>query len=154
MKSSEFIIESIDIDKAYPIETWYTDDDTFGLVAVAHDSKDNDIEISFTPMHDDFNIINFDFTRGGSYEVTGEGEAGKIFATVIKAFQEYLKAIKPDYILFSGKGDSRTKIYRNIIKRFSNRFGYNQINYNDLPEELIDNPKNLPAGEIFVLSKV
>lgn len=153
-KQQTKIDESIDVEKAYPIETWYTDDETFALVAVAHDDHDRDIEISFTPMHDDINIVAFDFTRGGSYEQTGEGHAGKVFATVMRAFQDYLKSVEPDYVLFASKGHSRTKLYQSIIKRFANKFGYNQINIDDLPEEIIDNRENLPSGDIFVLSKV
>lgn len=145
--------ESIDVDKAFPIETWYEDDDTYANVAVAHDSEGRDIEVIFTPLHDEVNAIDFDFTRGGTFEKTGEGEAGKVFATVLNAFSSYLSNINtPDYILFASKGGSRTSAYQAMIRRFAGRFGYKPIQYNDLPPEIADQPQ--AEGHQFVLARV
>jgi len=145
--------ESIDVEKSFPIESWYEDDDTYANVAVAHDSEGRDIEIIFTPLHEEINAIDFDFTRGGTYEKTGEGDAGKVFATVLKAFNEYLKNINvPDYILFASKGGSRTSAYQAMIRRFAGRYGYKQIPYNQLPDEIANQPQ--AEGHQFVLSRV
>lgn len=145
--------ESIDMDKAFPIETWYEDDDTYANVAVAHDTEGRDIEVIFTPLHEEINAIDFDFTRGGTYEKTGEGEAGKVFATVLNAFNSYLENINtPDYILFASKGGSRTSAYQAMIRRFASRFGYKPIQYSDLPNEIADQPQ--AEGSQFVLARI
>lgn len=143
--------EAIDIDKGYPIENWY-EGDNYAIIAQSHDSKGREIEVIFTPLNDEESAIDFDFTRGGTYEKTGEGEAGKIFATVLKALTEYLQSKKPEYVLFGSKGESRTSAYIALIRRFASKFGYKQIPYDKLPQEILDQPT--PEGEMFALKKV
>lgn len=150
---AKLVNEIIDVDKSYPIEEWYEDSQSYANVAVAHDSEGREIEVIFTPLHEKINAIDFDFTRGGTYEKTGEGEAGKIFATVLNAFNQYIEKINdPDYILFASKGGSRTSAYQALIRRFAGKFGYKQIPYNKLPSEIADQPQ--AEGTQFVLSKV
>lgn len=145
--------ESIDLEKSFPIETWYEDDETYANVAVAHDSEGRDIEVIFTPLHEEINAIDFDFTRGGTFEKTGEGEAGKVFATVLNAFNSYLANINvPNYILFASKGGSRTSAYMALIRRFAGKFGYKHISFNDLPDEIKDQPQ--AEGHQFVLARI
>lgn len=147
------INEVFDTEKAFPIESWYEDDETYANVAVAHDSNGRDIEVIFTPLHEKINAIDFDFTRGGTFEKTGEGDAGKVFATVLNAFNGYLKNINvPDYILFASKGGSRTSAYQAMIRRFASKFGYKQISYNELPDEIASQPQ--AEGHQFVLARV
>lgn len=147
------INEVFDTEKAFPIESWYEDDQTYANVAVAHDSQGRDIEVIFTPLHEKINAIDFDFTRGGTFEKTGEGDAGKVFATVLNAFNGYLKNINvPDYILFASKGGSRTSAYQAMIRRFASKFGYKQISYDQLPDEIADQPQ--AEGTQFVLARV
>lgn len=146
------LAEAVDIDKGYPIEDWYEDSDSYALVAVAHDGEGREIEVIFTPLHDEIDAIDFDFTRGGTFEKTGEGEAGKIFATVLKALSTYLELKKPQYVLFGSKGESRTSAYQALIRRFASKFGYKQIPYDSLPKEITDQPT--PEGTMFVLAKI
>jgi len=153
IKQQKKVDESIDVEKSFPIETWYEDDNTYADVAVAHDSEGRDIEVIFTPLHDTINAIDFDFTRGGTYEKTGEGEAGKVFATVLKAFDEYLHQINdPDYILFASKGGSRTSAYQALLRRFAHKYGYKVIPFSDLPDEIADQPQ--AEGHQFVLGRI
>lgn len=153
MRVSEFITELFDIDKSFPIKDWGMDDDTYANVATAYDNNNVPIQIIFTPLHEEINAIDFDFTRGGTYEKTGEGDAGKVFATVLKALSIYLKHIKkPDYILFGSKGESRTRAYQAMVKRYASKFGYKEISYQDLPTEISDQPT--PEGQMFVLAKL
>jgi hypothetical protein len=145
--------ESIDIAKGFPIEEWYEEEDTYATVALAHDSSGGEIEVLFTPLDEGGTAIDFDFTRGGSYEMTGGGEAGRVFATVLNALGEYLKDYyQPDYITFASKGDSRTRAYTSLIKRFAGRFGYRQVPYDSLPKEITDQPT--PPGELFAFSRI
>lgn len=152
MRSSEFISEAFDISRAYPIEEWYEGHDDYSTRAVAHDSAGREIEVIFMPLHDEINAVDFDFTRGGTYEKTGEGEAGKIFATVLRALAEYLKNYnQPDYITFGSKGESRTSLYQTMINRLAGRFGYRAVPYASLPKEITDQPT--PEGTMFALAK-
>ena len=69
------------------------------------------------------------FSRGGTQEVTGEGDAMRIFATVIKVTKDFLKKEDPKYIEMSafkpnahrgGSKDkaSREKLYDRMVKRY------------------------------------
>ena len=154
MRLQEFVTEAIDLTSAYPIEEWYENDD-YAMVAVAHDEEGREIEVIFTPLLEDdspVSAIDFDFTRGGTYERTGEGHANRVFATVLNAFAEYLKGYyTPDYISFGSKGQSRTSLYTAMIRRFASRFGYREVPYNSLPQEITDQPR--PEGHMFALAR-
>jgi hypothetical protein len=146
------IKEAFDISSSFPIEEWYEEEQSYAIIAVAHDSEGREIEVIFTPLHDDINAIDFDFTRGGTYEKTGEGDATKVFATVLNAFTQYLKNYNdPDIITFGSKGDSRTRLYQAMIARMAGKFGYKQVPYNSLPKEITDQPT--PEGQLFALVK-
>ena len=112
MKANEIVgelYEAIDLSTAFPITKWY-EDDNYATVAVARDSRKRKIEILFTPLHEEINAIDFDFTRGGTYEINHQGEAGRVFATVLKALSDYLsKYNRPDFISFGSKGESRDR---------------------------------------------
>jgi hypothetical protein len=72
-----------------------------------------------------------EFHRGNSLDVTGEGDAYKIFATVLHAIQKFIKERSPEMIFFSGeKGNtgtnpSRTKLYTRMVQKFARQLGYN-----------------------------
>ena len=74
------------------------------------------------------------FFRGGTIRITGEGDAQRIFATVVSAINEFLsKFMQPDEIVFSANKDvdpgdnpmSRTKLYNRMVQRFAGSYGYN-----------------------------
>ena len=68
------------------------------------------------------------FTRGGSFAVSGQGDAGGVFASVLDAAGKFLKKHKPEFITFSalkeGKGTSRERAYAALVKRFASKYGY------------------------------
>jgi len=83
--------------------------------------------------------MHFDVERGGipgmggramSGEITGEGDAMRIFATVLKVVEGVVKKTEPDIILVYGtkdtKGDvgSRLKLYEKLVKRYAGKLGY------------------------------
>ena len=75
-------------------------------------------------------IIRFD--RNGTEEITGGGDAQRIFATVLSAIQEYIKDYQPLRLTFSASKDvdvgqnvdSRFKLYDRMILRYANSWGY------------------------------
>ena len=69
------------------------------------------------------------FWRNNSQEVTGEGDAQRIFATVLAAIQQFLKQEQPANITFSAvKQDdpsgSRSKLYNKLVQRYAGTWGY------------------------------
>ena len=99
-----------------------TDDRSYILV------KFEENEIS-----DDESSWNVNFEREGRLDVTGEGDAMRIFATVIEVIKTFTKKVKPWQIRFSaskplGKAakelSSRESLYKKLVKRYSGRMGY------------------------------
>ena len=82
-----------------------------------------DIDITFSQsggirLEDKFFAVwSADFTRGGAWDITGEGNAEEIFAWVIERALEFMKS-KPDIVRFTAdKGEtSRGKFYDTMTK--------------------------------------
>jgi hypothetical protein len=149
MRAVDFLGELFDPSTAFEIE-W---DETFApdeLHATSYDRQGREINISFVPIGGD--AVDIEFKRGGSFDVTGRGDAERVFGTVIQAVTTYLsKYRRPEYILFSGKETSRNKLYLRLVARYAARYGYQEIGINDLPDELFS--MSLPA-DIFILQRV
>jgi hypothetical protein len=73
-----------------------------------------------------------EFYRNNSQEVTGEGDAQRVFATVLTAIQEFLKIEQPANISFSASkevepgqnSESRAKLYNRLVQRYAGSWGY------------------------------
>ena len=80
-----------------------------------------------------------EFYRNNSQEVTGEGDAQKIFATVLSAIQQFIKKENPGSISFSASKEpevdmtqpgananpeSRAKLYNRLVQRYASSMGY------------------------------
>jgi hypothetical protein len=104
--------------------------------AEANDADGRVIDISFTPS-DDGSMIEIVFTRGGNYDMTGKGDAGRVMATVINAISIYLQKYKPPYVAFSAKsGGGRASAYGAMIKRIAH--GYRLLTPEEYPEVVRD----------------
>ncbi len=91
------------------------------------------LEINFTNQGDS---VYVDFDVGGSIAVRGEGDAARVFASVMDAFGRFLKKNQPDYFEFSANKEdwdsvnmenrptSRVRVYSAMIKRFAPKYGY------------------------------
>jgi hypothetical protein len=70
-----------------------------------------------------------EFYRNNSQQVTGEGEAQRVFATVLTAIAQFIKKKKPVSLFFSAvkeddpKG-SREKLYDRLVQRYAGSLGY------------------------------
>jgi hypothetical protein len=83
-------------------------------------------------------IVNIEFMVGGSFELTGQGGASRVFATVIEAVREFvLKNRKVKYITFTAEEKSRARMYDTITKRVAHKLGWHVVPY----EEMIADPK-------------
>ena len=84
-------------------------------------------------------VVQVEFYRNNSQDVTGEGDAQRIFATVLDAIQKYIKKYKPQRLSFSASKavdmdaddnsaqfnpESRAKLYDRLVQRYSKALGY------------------------------
>ncbi len=154
MRATDFITEVFDPRSGFELE-W---DESFAPTefhADAYDRQGRTINISFVPFYtsdDNWEAIDIEFTRGGQHKITGQGDVERVFATVINAIRIYLgRYNRPLFVLFSGKEDSRFKLYRRIVARYANQFGYREIPFDQLPYELRDIP-GMPR-DVFALMR-
>ena len=77
-----------------------------------------------------------EFYRNNSQEVTGEGDAQRIFATVLAAIAHFIQKKKPASLFFSAvkeddpKG-SRARLYASLVTRYAAKLGYSVTTRND-----------------------
>jgi GNAT superfamily N-acetyltransferase len=83
-------------------------------------------------------VTQVEFHRNNSQDVTGEGDAQRIFATVLDAIQKYIKKYKPQKLSFSASKavdmdaddvehfnpESRAKLYDRLVQRYARAWGY------------------------------
>ena len=73
-----------------------------------------------------------EFYRNNSQEVTGEGDAQRVFATVLSAIQIFIKKYKPNRVTFSASKEveqgqnaqSRARLYDSLVQRYARAWGY------------------------------
>ncbi len=73
-----------------------------------------------------------EFFRNNSQEVTGEGDAQRVFATVLGAIQTFIKKYKPNLITFSASKEveqgqnaqSRARLYDSLVQRYARSWGF------------------------------
>ena len=73
-----------------------------------------------------------EFYRNNSQEVTGEGDAQRVFATVLSAIQTFIKKYKPNKVFFAAnKVDdtghdslSRARLYDSLVQRYAKSWGF------------------------------
>jgi hypothetical protein len=84
-------------------------------------------------------VIQVEFHRNNSQEVTGEGDAQRIFATVLATIQKYIKKYKPQNLIFSASkevdpgqnSESRAKLYNRLVQRYASSWGYQSQHSDD-----------------------
>jgi len=89
---------------------------------------------------------NVEFTRKQSGFVTGDGDAQRIFATVLYDILEFIKKRKPQSLAFTASKEidadpgpgvrvnpgSRTKLYTRMVRRYAEPLGY-RVQYQERP---------------------
>ena len=73
-----------------------------------------------------------EFYRNNSQEVTGEGDAQRVFATVLSSIQTFIKKYKPNKVFFAAnKVDdtghdslSRARLYDSLVQRYARSWGF------------------------------
>jgi 4'-phosphopantetheinyl transferase EntD len=57
-------------------------------------------------------------------DITGSGDAERVFATVINAIKIFVDKVKPKFIVFSAKEPSRQSLYKALANRVGRQIGY------------------------------
>lgn len=124
-------------DKPYPIKWEKSEHGDYDAMATLPDGKP--LTIMFNHESPDEVVITF--WRNNNLELTGEGDAQRVFATVLQAIQEFLKIEQPAIISFSASKEvepgqnmmSRSKLYDRLVKRYAQQWGYNaqSIDYDE-----------------------
>jgi hypothetical protein len=138
MRIAEIITESFN--QPYPVKVIQSpDSDDYEALAKLPDGTN--MEILFTEHG---GIWDMEFHRGGSQDVTGEGDAFRIFATMMDAVRQFIQMEKPGAVSFTATKDvpegqdpeSRAKLYTRMVERFSDSLGYDAYidDYGDMVE--------------------
>jgi hypothetical protein len=115
---------------------------------IADDKSEIDVLFKENEISDDESTWDVTFERGGSTEVTGEGDAMRVFATVIDVLKDFTKKEKPQELAFGAwksssqlnlpKGhpktkelSSREKLYKKLVQRYAGRMGYKYTTQTD-----------------------
>jgi len=138
---------------SFPLK-WFNDFAPKERVARAYDRKNRYIDIMFTPVGaGNVDAVEISFSRNDDFGMTGEGDANRVFATVLEAIREYLRGYQPKILLFGSKGESRTKLYKSLINRFAKTVGYKQFDTSKLSPESLERISGSGAGDLLVLRK-
>ena len=151
MRANEIILELLDPETAFPLK-WDQQFAAQGEIhASATDADGREIGISFTPAGNG-EITDVAFTRGGTHEMTGRGDAGRVMATVIKAINLYTKKYNPPYLAFSAKsGGGRSSAYTAMIRRHAQ--GYELLPTDKYPAALNNYLEFIGSDQPFVLAR-
>ena len=150
MKEEE-LTELFDPTTSFPLE-WDEHFANQGEVhAQAYDADGRTIGISFTPAGNG-EVTDIVFSRGGSYDVTGKGDAARVMSTVINAIKIFVEKYKPPYLAFSAKtGGGRASAYAAMIKRVAR--GYQLLQPDQYPEELEGYLEFIGKDQPFILAR-
>ena len=129
MKINEIITEAFD--KPYAFNWSRGDHGDYDVFVKLPDGSP--LNIAFNREGDDGWHVAFD--RGHSQEITGEGDAQRIFATVLTSIQQFILKEEPDRLYFSASKDvepgqnptSRARLYERMVERYAKSMGYDVV---------------------------
>jgi hypothetical protein len=105
---------------------------------------------------------NVEFFRNNSQEVTGEGDAQRVFATVLSAIQKFIKKYKPNRIIFSASKEveqgqnaqSRARLYDSLVQRYAKAWGFRAFRADTGNKVIYELSRIKPVSENFADGKV
>ena len=116
-------------DRPYPIK-WEKSEFGNSLDALATLDDGTPLSIMFNDEgNDEWQV---EFYRDNSQEITGKGDATRVFATVLNAIQQFIKKEQPQCIIFAASKDvepgrnsqSRSNLYNSLVARYASSWGY------------------------------
>jgi hypothetical protein len=135
MRAQEFIQDVREsFDQPYSIQWEAGDYGSYDALAKLDDGTNLSINFNLEsggPSGED-EEWHVEFWRNNSLEVTGEGDAQRIFATVLVAIQQFIKKENPERIVFSASkqvepgqsSEGRARLYDRLVQRYSATWGY------------------------------
>lgn len=97
-------------------------------------ATDDGSDVTVEIIEEEPDLFTVAFDRDGRDHTTDQGDAFKIFATVMKIIIEFVKDRKPEQINFTAskaadidghvEKASRKKLYDRMVNKFASRFGY------------------------------
>jgi hypothetical protein len=141
MRAKEFVTEAFD--QPYPFK-WEKGEESVDALAQLPDGSNLSIMFNQDIGQGGDDVILVEFYRNNSQEVTGEGDAQRIFSTVLSAIQQYIDEYKPQKLIFSAMKDldpyanygpnnpkpnpeSRAKLYDRLVQRYAQSAGYSSF---------------------------
>ena len=129
MRAKDFITEAFD--RPYAFNWQRGDHGDYDISVKLPDGSP--LNISFVREGDDGWHVAFD--RGHSQDITGEGDAQRIFATVLTSIQQFIIKQDPDRLYFSASKDvehgqnpeSRARLYERMVNRYAAAMGYDVV---------------------------
>ena len=138
LHSEHLTIETMyqNIDEAFdqPYKLKWEKSDYGDVDAIAKMDDGNYLSIMFNKGYnqDKEEAWSVEFFRNNSQEVTGEGDAQRVFATVLTAIQIFIKKYKPNKVIFSASKEveqgqnaqSRARLYDSLVQRYARAWGF------------------------------
>lgn len=130
MKINEILTETFN--QPYPIKWEQGEHGDYDALATLSDGTY--LSIMFNNEGDD--EWQVEFYRNNSQEVSGEGDAQRVFATVLTAIQQFIQKEQPWRLVFSASKDnwakqkqnseSRASLYTKLVQRYARAWGYDE----------------------------
>jgi len=100
----------------------------YGLAAELVKLPDgSNLSIIFDRENAENDTWGVEFWRNNNQRITGQGDAQRVFATVLTVIQKFIKENKPQKLFFSANtefGESRAKLYDRLVQRYTRTWGY------------------------------
>lgn len=129
------------LNQPYPIKWEKSEYGDYDALATLPDGSPLSIMFNQQQGDEGEEATQVEFYRNNSQEVTGEGDAQRVFATVLTAIQQYIKKVKPVKLTFSASKlldpstyydpdeptpnpESRAKLYDRLVQRYAKAWGY------------------------------
>lgn len=159
MRSFEFITELWDNPYNAP-KRWSSDYDSGGFEPRSKNITTPTGILRIDVNQFDYNAI-VNFYVNDQQMLSGKGDAFRILSTVILQIKDYVRKVKPEYIVFGAniKEKGRIKLYDKLVPRLAADMGYEDVTddqdmWNDDVEADLDNLDNTTGLKIYVMMKL
>jgi len=109
-----------------------SDNDTYNAHTQLPDGTSLEINFYTDPGVDGDEDWVVEFWRNRSLDITGAGDAQRVFATVLTAIGQFIEMAEPETIRFTADKDvepgqkpmSRSNLYDRLVQRYAQAWGY------------------------------
>lgn len=115
------------LDKPYPVKLNRLSKEYYRTTFKPDDGSTIIVRMEGQEHIDDYDHLDWeiDFERNGTQELTGQGDAFRIYATVMKLIREFVKKEKPKYMTVAAAKDKannkqlqgRERLYKRLLQK-------------------------------------